>query len=369
MRFYRLTYNARMKINRRINNEGDRFESIFESMPDELTDMSKGNLTAFLSDYSTKKLHIAAAVRNGEIYEYTDEINTYIPCDISKEYEIEEITCRNFDDYLDDADRINGFRSNDIRENLGTDKIFSRRWGRDLEFSERFIESGVFDCCSPDLDDEIERIEKSSNPEYACNPIHYIIGGCTQKSRNNLLSNLLRKLKENGRLSHSRYTVIHIKNLEYGSIGQMAEEADALFKLSVGGAVVFSIADKLVCDEERRSFIQDLLIALCKTGKKYAKKTLLIFLLPDNNLATASAVRKYMKDTAFVEIKESTLNATESRNYLSGLAKNDSFRANKALYKNIGKDKNYYIDELTEFYDKWYESSVISKNFPAYKKN
>ena len=362
MKFYRLTYEAKESIKKRINDDGDRFESLFESMTDELADISQGNLIAFLSDYAPGRMHIAAAVVKGVIEDYLEEIKAFIPPCVSDIPETEEITCIKFDDCIDRARFFDFGGGNNIKEKLGIEILNHAREERD--FTESFIESVSQEYYSPDMDDEISRIRQSGRPEINYHPVHYIIGGASRKSRENLLQHLLDELMENGRVTQSRYSTIYIHD-SY-TFCNTAVLADTFLKINSGGAVVFSIEDKMAAVEDKRSFVADTLEVISKECRKHMKNTLCVFLLPDNSHSSASFVRRLMPDETFVEIQEDSMDGEKSRGYISSLAKRDGVRANKALYKHIKKDNTYFIDELDAFYNDWYKRSVINKSFPAY---
>ena len=370
MRFYKLTYRTveSERIQKRINDEGDSFDSLFENLADETENITKGDAIAVFSGYSPTKMYVAFAVRKGDIEEHTDIINAYLPPYISVDYSIEEITADRFNDYLCTASRISNFDANDIREKLGMEKVFGRRSHRELEFTESFIEKNALVHYSADLDAELCRIKKCGKPEYKFNPVHYIIGGNSHESRECLLARLLNELMENGRLSIPRYTKILIDNSRRfrDDFKSMAEECDALFRISEGGAVVFEIEGKIGTDKDRSSFIQEAIKAVCKGAKNNLKNTLCIFLLPDNNHASAAQICGYMPEATFVEIRENTMGAEKAIDYLKSLAKNDKIRANKSLYNDIAEDGSYYIDELNVVYNGWFKKTVIGKNFPEY---
>lgn len=366
MRFYKLTYNAITRIEKRTNNGKESFEDLFKDIPDEISELTNGNVVAFLSDYSSKKIHIAVAVNNGEIDGYIEDITSFLPSNISDENKAEEITGENFDKMTRCADRFCSICGSEIREKLGIYNLYS--WNSELSFDEQFIEKPKGEYFSLELDDEKERIRQSGKPKIEYNPVHYIIGGNSPESRETLLEKLLFELKENGRISQARYTMIHIKDCHHFNLKAMSAEAEIIFKVSAGGAVVFNIADTISGGEEKRSSVREVLSALCKVSKKYLRNTLCIFLLPDNNHASADEMRACMPGETFVEIREDYINFEKSRKYLSFLAKNDRVRANKALYKDIEKDKTYFIDELNAVYNNWYKKSVIDKSFPAYSK-
>ena len=82
MRFYKLTYNAITRIEKRTNNGKECFEDLFKDIPDEISELTNGNVVAFLSDYSSKKIRIAVAVNNGEIDGYIEDITSFLPSNI-----------------------------------------------------------------------------------------------------------------------------------------------------------------------------------------------------------------------------------------------------------------------------------------------
>lgn len=365
MRFYRITYNANKRIERRINEDGDRFESIFEAMPDEIFESSSGNVKAFISDYSSKKMHISASVETGDINDYLDEINSYFPPYISHKAIIEEITCEHFNDILEKAERINAFVARDMLEEIGIDKI-CKRFGPEGLYSENFIKNTSVKYISRSLDDELFRINKTGKPVIDYNPVHYIIGGNSKESRKNISHILLSELHRNYRISQVRYTVIHIVGSHHGNILEIADELNAYFEISRGGAIVFSIEDEIANQDEHRSYIYELLNGLSETVKKCKNSSLCIFLLPDNRNNSISEIHKIFSDIPFVDITEGNLDYEHSRRYLSESAKNKNIRADKFLYTEIEKDGSYFLDELDNIFDDWFRKTIISKSFPAY---
>ncbi len=371
MKFYKLTYKAKEKIEKIINEHGDRFESQFSSLPDETWEETKGGFFAFISDYSTNKVKIAACVKNGDISDYKEMITDYIPEYICAEPDIEEITGGKFADYIDSSRRLNYFDDDEMKEALGIENAFCCKWGSNLEMEEDFIKSELSSACvSPDLDDEIKRIKAVGKPEIECIPVHYIIGGSCKNSEEKMLNNLLINLEENSRLTQARYTTLSVRERRFGIVNpkDAAETAKELFGLCEGGAVIIDVESNLSSSDEKRSFSYDLLRALCKACEKHARKTLFIFLLPDNNRASATVIRRLMPGAAFVEIFEDSLRGDEAKKYLSSLAKGDKIRANKALYKNLEADNTYYIEELETVYGEWHKKAIINKNFPAYSR-
>lgn len=357
MRFYKLTYKAKDCIESKTKETGERFESLFSAMPDEISESSEENAKAFIYTYSNKKVRFALSVKTGSADDYIDEINSYLPSNIIKKAVIREITSDEFNDMIRKAERINNFDDDDIREEIGIDKIY-KRYGTQGNYTEDFIESYLNEYISEDLDEERTRIRESGEPHLEYIPVHYIIGGNSSGSRENMMNVLLSELKKYNRIFQNRYSVLHIYDTRC-DINKIADELSGFFEIGHGGTIVFSIEEKIQIHNDRCSFVQDMLKELCKKIRKYEKDTLCVFVLPDNFDSSFSEIHKLLPETVFVDIKEGKLNCERSKKYLSKAAKSNNVCSDKELYGKIEKDSNYFKDELDFIFNEWYKKVVV----------
>jgi len=235
--------------------------------------------------------------------------------------------------------------------------------------------------CADSLIPEIERIFQPSTETITGHPVHYFISCDNDYVCDKIYETLINALYINGRLSHRRYCVASMSD-----INSNRKECQALYEAFTGGAMVIKCGEKI---EERMTAEERLLRAIfgkkfkgddddrdsdiywlrtvCRTALKYRDKTLTIFCLPRTSERVKASMREHLDIMTLVEITEDYMSKERGKRFLIKTARKQKIKADKSLYRVLDSEQETFSSsELLRAYDVWHSRHLKTVSYPQY---
>lgn len=287
-------------------------------------------------------------------------------------YKTEEITFASFN-CLMSSSRRNSFLidEEEVIERFGLITLQPHHSGCD--FGEGIIDDSLsINDCKKNASDllfentmhpELDRIEKTDVVKSIGHPVHYLLKADNRDIRKRVYKTLLSALYAKGRIKNKRYSFV-----DYDSKSQFPNASfEALYRSSVGGAVVIRYTD---LDEDDNRFAKrstDIITALCDVAVKYKNSVLTIVCVPKLADKIKDDFLLNFGSTAFIELYEDIAFSGVAENYLKAKARQNKVRSDKKLLQFIENGKGYTAAELNRIFDDWYSKKLRNEIYPEYK--
>lgn len=274
------------------------------------------------------------------------------------------LQCSSWNDFIDDDD--------DVLEKFDLDAL-DYRYGRSMDFSEFVIDDAdskqVYKESEHFLADEtlvpeLDRIYAGgTSGRFMGHPVHYMLQTDDELTRSGMSKLLIQALYNNKRLQSRRYCLIEFSPDDSFSPAFY----DALYKSSIGGAVVVGYLANDDTEDDHASCGREMIEALSKTMIKYRNQVLTIFCLPRECTESKRIFYESLGGTSFVELKEDFVSGEKAKNYLKMMTRGSGIRSDKKLLSAVEEEKSYLASELRGIFDEWYSYKLKSKIYPQYK--
>ena len=266
-------------------------------------------------------------------------------------------------DFIDDED--------DILEKFDLDNLCS--FGRRLNFSEFIIdevdrnqlyEESESILANETFIPELDRIYAGGKSDkFMGHPVHYMLQSDDDITHSNMSRLLIQALYDNKRIQSRRYCLTEFIPDDHFSTANY----DALYKSSIGGAVVVRYLANDDTEDDRASCGREMIETLSKTMMKYRNQVLTIFCLPRECAESKRIFYENLGGISFVEMKEDFVYGDQAKDYLKMMTRGSGVRSDKKLLSEVEEEKGYLASELRRIFDGWYSYKLKSKIYPQYK--
>lgn len=285
-----------------------------------------------------------------------------------------EITVRELDTLIDKAENMNFYSGWSPMNKLGLDYLEDSRY----QLQERICagkEKGKKDILRMAADvmadksllEEIDRIYSRQNKkQYYGNPVHYVISAGTIQAAKDIISILVRALKDNQRLLGCRVNYINkISERCYG-----VDDLTNVFSSGSGAAVAIDMSGT---DEDHGVYasayreVVDYIAKLVVNNQLY---TLCFFVqlseCPGFGKGLVAAVQD---EIHLIEICEGRGDRAKAVNYLKKLTEKTQFKASESELGNAlpADTETFTATEVYKTFNKWFSNGLKNKAYRAYK--
>ncbi len=215
----------------------------------------------------------------------------------------------------------------------------------------------------PELKAEAERIEACNNTEFIGHPVHYLIEGNSVDKIKKTVDVLVSSLMKSNRLESGRVSYIDERRVA-NSRGNLIEN---IYENIGGGTVLVGI--NTVRGENEYADTTDAMIEeVCKHALKHRNDILTIFNITRHDVKAENAIASYLKDELrLIQLREAAIGFTECISYLGELAAAKDIHNTGELEKKLDPDtETYYISELDNIFNEYYNEHIRNTAFPAY---
>lgn len=292
-----------------------------------------------------------------------------------KDLNTDEITLSSLYNLLDRANRSDYIVNDDtVLEQFGLDSI-TGPYVRGIDFSDNLLDAftnkkdlysvSVKMHAEETLKAELDRIYTGNDKVKAFgHPVHYFVEADDNETSESLYCTLLQALYDRGRLHNRRYCTVKIETESETKVSLY----DALYKSSVGGAVVVRIlANGDSVDNDCASSEQDTISMLCKTMVKYRKQVLTVFCLPRAGEKIKKSIIEELGPIGMVSIREDLLDTAKAQDYLKTLCRENHIRSDKQLHTKVNNETVYHSSELRNIFEEWYDNKLRTTVYSQYK--
>lgn len=247
------------------------------------------------------------------------------------------------------------------------------RYGRNVNFSEFIIDEADWDQIYKESESllandtfipELDRIYAGGKSnKFLGHPVHYMLQTDDDITYSNMSRLLIQALYDNKRLQSRRYCLVEFSPNEHFSTSYY----DALYKSSIGGAVVVRYLANNDTEDDHASCGRETIEVLSKTMMKYRNQVLTIFCLPRECTESKRIFYEDLGGISLVELKEDFVFGNQAKDYLKFMTRGSGVRSDKKLLSEIDGEKGYLASELRRIFDEWYSYKLKSKIYPQYK--
>jgi len=215
----------------------------------------------------------------------------------------------------------------------------------------------------PDLAEEASRISKSPLDRFIGHPVHYLIEGNDTERTITTIDNLVSALMKANRLESGRVLFINEK-LYANSRGSLIEQ---VYDNIRGGTVLLSV-NSTRKESEFADCSEKMIEEACRYALKHKNDTLTVFNLRRHDVKSEGKIASYLKnEIMLVNFREKAVGLDDCKNYLTRLAKKKKIKVTDRLFERLdGSVEAYYINELDEIFNDYYNEYIRTNIFPAY---
>ena len=215
----------------------------------------------------------------------------------------------------------------------------------------------------PDLAEEASRISKSPLDRFIGHPVHYLIEGNDTERTITTIDNLVSALMKENRLESGR--IIFIDEKLYSKChGDLIEQA---YDNISGGTVMISVNSSRK-ESEFADYSEKMIENACRFALKHKNDTLTVFNLRRHDLKTEEKINSYLKnEIMLVNFREKAVGLEDCKNYLTRLAEEKQITVTDKLMECLDESTDtYFINELDEIFNDYYNEYIRTNVFPAY---
>ena len=216
----------------------------------------------------------------------------------------------------------------------------------------------------PALCEEAERIAAPAQHKgFMGHPVHYIVEENDERRAHELITHLVRALRNAERLQTGRVIFLNENSFRHINITVL----DDIYQNIRGGTVVIEASQYIQADEFADE-CEELFAKAASCARQYRHEVLTVFHIPQHNTEARHTIAAYLNnDLKTVTFAEESCTYEKAADYIRHLCAEKQVTEPEMFLEKLDRENGvYYIADLERIFNETYSAYLTAHHFPAY---